>query len=379
MRSRYATIALIRGTGRSIPWIAAPLLISCGSPINPSAGADLAVVGGESHRVTYLNADMTSPTGTAPFSIGPVLASAYDETSRTGYFTASSENGSELLAVNFASNGIEWRTPITDAANPVLYDDVQLIGAPMALLPGNASLIMRATLHDTAGVATFALGTHSLGAFRGPLDVLGFRALPLSGDVAAVIKTGQRGDGGVRSSILILDPGDLHTLDSIAPAPPYEDPSLPVEAPGGDLLFMGNYANIYVYSRQQRRVLGSTERPVLGDMAVSPNGQLVVLSDAGTFPDDPGSGKLFVFHRSMQLVRVIDLAALSLTGQPVVTGQLSFSRDGRWLFVAAGTASIGPLYGAQPAQVLVIEATTFQVARAIPIYDWGFVKLFPLH
>jgi len=29
--------------------------------------------------------------------------------------------------------------------------------------------------------------------------------------------------------------------------------------------------------------------------------------------------------------------------------------------------------------VLVIQATTFQVVRAIPLYDWGFVKLFPLH
>jgi hypothetical protein len=178
--------------------------------------------------------------------------------------------------------------------------------------------------------------------------------------------------------MLILDPRDLHTLDSIAPAPPNEDPFLPFEAPGGDLLFTGNSTNIYAYSRQQRRVLGSTERPAVGEMALSPSGQIVVLSDAGTFPDDPGSGRLFVFHRSLQLVRVIDLTTFSLTGFPLVTSHLSFSPDGRWLFVASGTASVGPVYGAQPAQVLVIEATTFQVIRAIPLYDWGFVRLFPL-
>ena len=359
--------------------VTAAVLNSCGSPVNPSVGADLAVVGGESHRVTYLNAGMTSPAGTAPFSIGPVLASAYDASGRTGYITASSETGSELLAVSFVSNQIEWRTTIADVANPVLFDDVQLVGAPMALLPGNSTLIMRAIRNGTIGIATFSLDTHTLGVFRGPLDVLGFSALRFSGDVAAVIKTGERGDGRVSSSILILDPGDLHTLDSIAPAPPFEDPLLPIEAPGGDLLFTGNYANIYVYSRQQRRVLVSTERPAQGDMAVSTNGNLVVLSDTGTFPDDPGSGKLFVFHRSMQLLRVIDLTAQRRTVWPLVTSHLSFSPDGRWLFLAAGTPSIGPIYGAQPVQVLVIEATTFQVVRAIPLDDWGFVKLFPLH
>jgi hypothetical protein len=359
--------------------VTAALSISCGSPVNPSVRADLAVVGGESHRVTYLNAEMTGPTAAAPFSIGPVLASAYDESSRTGYFTASSETGSELLAVNFVSNEIQWRTPIADVANPVLYDDVQLVGAPMTLLPGNSTLIMRAIHNNTIGIATFDLGTLTLGVFRGPLDVLGFSALRFSGDVAAVIKTGEHGDGRVSSSILILDPGNLHTLDSIAPAQPYEDPFLPIEAPGGDLLFTGNYANIYVYSRQQRRVLVSTERPAQGDMAVSTNGQLVVLSDGGTFPDDPGSGKLFVFHRSMQLLRVIDLTPQRRTVWPLVTSHLTFSPDGRWLYVAAGTPSIGPIYGAQPVQVLVIEATTFQVVRAIPLEDWGFVKLFPLH
>jgi len=358
--------------------VTASLLVSCDSPLNPSVGADLAVVGGESHRVDYLNAELNSPTGTAPFSLGPILASAYDESSRTGYFTVSSGTGTELLAVAFVSNGIEWRTPISDVANPVLYDGVQLVGAPMALLPGNATLIMRAVRNGVVGIATFAVANRALGVFRGPLDVLNFAALPHSGHVAAVIKTGLREDGRASSSILILDPRDLHTLDSIAPAPPNEDPFLPFEAPGGDLLFTGNSTNIYAYSRQQRRVLGSTERPVVGEMALSPNGQIVVLSDAGTFPDDPGSGRLFVFHRSLQLVRVIDLTTYSLTGFPVVTSHLSFSPDGRRLYVAAGTASIGPVYGAQPVQVLVIEATTFQVIRAIPLYDWGFVRLFPL-
>jgi len=58
-----------------------------------------------------ITAPLVIGCGTGEFSIGPVLASAHDESSRTGYFTVSSGTGSELLAVSFVSNGIEWRTP----------------------------------------------------------------------------------------------------------------------------------------------------------------------------------------------------------------------------------------------------------------------------
>lgn len=356
---------------------AVPWLIWCGSPVNPSEGADLAVAGGESLRVVYLNAETGSITGTAPFTVGPTAASAFDQARQVGYFTANGAAGRELLALNFSTNTIEWRAPMAAVGYPVFYNGVQLFGAPMALLPGNASLIMLAVRHDSVGIATFDLGTRTLGAFRGPLKA-GFIALPASGNVAAVLQTGKRPDGRISTSVLILDPGDLRTLDSIAPAPPYEDPSLPIEVPGGDRLLMSNYTHIYLYSRQQRTVLASVQRPALGAMAFSPNGQLIVLGDFGTFPDDPGSGKLYVYNASLQLQQVIDLAPVSLDGNRVVTTQMAFSRDGRWLFVAAGTSSRGPLYGPQPAQVVVIDATTLQVLRAIPLNDWGSVQLFPL-
>lgn len=369
---------LFRGSGRLVRWGAPLLLLGCGSPINPSEAADLVVAGGESNRVVYLTADAGHQTGAAPFAVGPILASAYDQASRIGYFTAISAAGRELLAVNFTANTIEWRAPMAAMGYPVLYDGVQLFGAPVALLPGRAALIMTASRHDTVGIATFVLGTRTMGAFRGPLDVLGFHALAGSGIVAASLRTGRRPDGRVSTSVLLLDPTDLHTLDSIAPAPPYQDPGQPIEAPGGDRLLMGNYTHIYLYSRQQRTVLASVQRPVLGGMAFSPDARLVVLSDPGDFFDDPGSGKLYVYNASLQFQQVIDLAPVGLDGNRVVTGRMAFSRDSRWLFVAAGTASRGPLFGPQPAQVVVIDATTLQVLRAIPLNDWGSVQLFPL-
>jgi hypothetical protein len=359
--------------------IAGPLLLSCQSPTSVSETADLAVAGGESHHIAYINAANDASSGTAPFTLGALVASAYDFSRRTGYFTALAGSGRELLAVDLTAAALTWRVPIIDIAHPVTYNGIQLAGDPMGLTPDNTSLIMGARRNDTSGIATFVVATRTVGVFRGPLDVLGLSGLPASGTIAAMVKTGTRPGGGVTNSLVILDPTDLHTLDSIALPAPHQDPLNVVEAPGGDRIYLANEGRLYLYSRQQRTVLASVLRPALGDVAVSPDGQLVVLSDHGTFPEDPGSGKLYVFNALLESQRVIDLASASLVGNPVVTSQLSFSRDGRWLFVAAGTTSIGPLYGAQRARVLVIDTATLQLVRAIPLNDWGFVRLFPMH
>ena len=158
----------------------------------------------------------------------------------------------------------------------------------------------------------------------------------------------------------------------------HSGPGQLVEAPDGDRLYITNANSIYSWSRGQRRVLASTDLPVhVGWLAVSPDGESVVLSDGGQAFDSSGSGKLFVYDQLLSLQKMIDLSPASTNGAPVVTNQLAFSRDGRWLFAAAGTPSAGPLFGFQPSQVLVIDARTFEFVRAIPLNDFGSVMLFP--
>ena len=354
-------------------------LAACGSPASPSESSDLVIAGGESGHVAYLNSRTGTVVALAPFTLGPVVASSVDTSRTTAYLTAINPSGRELMAIDLGSGTIDWRLPMADVTHMVSYDGVQLFGEPVALFADNRTLAIGNALRDqTIGVAAFNPIARTVSEFRGPLDAYGFVVLPSSGSLAAFVNTGRGSDGRISFSILILVPNGLQTLDSIAPAPPYDNPTQLSPAPDGDRLYVGTYTLIYCYSQQQRRITAFVNRPAFGDIAVSPDGESVVVSDEGTSLDDPGSGKLFVYDQSLSFQKTIDLSPAGRGVSPVVTHRLSFSRDGRWLFVAAGTNSIGPLYAAQPAQVLVIDARTFQFVKAIPLNDWGSVLLFPL-
>lgn len=354
-------------------------LVTCRSPASPSLSPDLVVAGGESGRLVYVDANVGNLSGTASFTLGTILASAFDVSKRTAYITALTSSSRELLAVDLNTGTIRSRIPMADAAHPVYFTGVQLSGDPIAFLPnGNILAIGNAVRGDTVGIASFDPTTRAVGGFRGPLNALGFAVIPTTGSLGAFVNTGRRNDGRASVSLLLLAPGSLQTLDSIAPAPPLEDPIQLVAAPDGDRLYIGNYTHIYSYSLQQRSVVASAVREAMGHIAVSPDGQLVALSDEGSWPDDAGSGKLFLHSANLGLLKIIDLSAASRDGNPVVTHQMAFSHDGRWLFVAAGTASRGTLYPPQRAQVLVINARTLEFAKAVELNDWGGSVLFPL-
>jgi hypothetical protein len=183
--------------------------------------------------------------------------------------------------------------------------------------------------------------------------------------------------------VLLLNASNLVTIDSIAPPPPFDDPGQMVLTPTGGIVIVSNYTQLYAYSISTREVLTSTPRPVpYGYFAISPNGRRIVMTDVGVWPDDPGSGALFPFDfdGSFSPLPPIDLAPAAADGGPtrVRTGDIAFSRDGRWIFAAAGTVAVGPLYGPQPAQVLVIDANSLQLVRAMPLGGFGTPILFPL-
>lgn len=356
------------------------LMFACGTPATPSESANLVVAGGESGRLVYLDSQGVGAVGNSPFTFGPILASAFDGVRKTAFLTALSGSGRELIAIDLGAGMIKWRVPMADVSHAVYYDGIQLPGEPISFLAdGRTVLIGNALRGDTIGIATFEPETKTIGGFRGPLKAMGFQVLGTSGAIAAYAQIGRRSDGKVSVSVILLGPDGLQTLDSIAAAPPHQDPIQMVESPDGDRIYMGNYTHLFSYSLGQRRVTASVSRPAFGDLAISPDGRVIVLSDEGSFPDDPGSGRLFVFDEVLGLQKAIDLSAASLTGAPVVTHGVAFSRDGKWLYAAAGTRSVGPLYDAQRSQLIVIDARTLELVKAIQLNDWGPVLLFPLH
>lgn len=356
------------------------ILAGCGSPTGVSGQSDLLAVIPQDGRLFSVDIDGgVDALGTLG---GPVLASALDPVRSVVYFTVITPAGRQLLTYDLQLGRTTNSLPLADASRPVAYNGVQLGGDPIAFLQTSGSLATWAAWSDTIGLATFNPIDGTPLAGRRPLEALGLQEL--SRMVAAHSPRGTRPDLRMSFVVLLLNPSNLLTIDSISPSPPFEDPGQIVPMPTGSIVIVSNYTQLYAYSISTREVVTSIPRPVpYGYFAISPNGRRIVMTDVGVWPDDPGSGALFPFDfdDSFSALPPIDLAPAATDGgrTRVRTGDITFSRDGRWIFAAAGTVAIGPLYGPQPAQVLVINADSLQLVRAIPLGGFGTPLLFPVH
>jgi len=286
--------------------------------------------------------------------------------------------GRELLVLDLGSRSVRQRITLMTPAGQPVYDGVKLWAEPLAVTPDGARLLLANSFrNDTVGLALFDPAALRVRAFRPFPDVLGFGFVPSGGALAAIVQTSREPGQLISTSLVLLDIASLATIDSIALPRPFDNPIQVVSGPNPDLLFIGSWSRFFAYSRVERQVVASVIRPAIGDLAISPDGQLLAAGDMGTWPDDPGTGKVFFYSKDLIPLQDVDLPK-SPNGQPLTTTRLAFSLDGRRLLVSAGTPSTGPLFGPQPAQVLVIDTGTLQFVRAIPLGDWGAPIPFPL-
>ncbi len=178
--------------------------------------------------------------------------------------------------------------------------------------------------------------------------------------------------------VLLVDPTSLALLDSLALPPPLGHAGVSTSSLDGDWLYMGISNFLFIYSLSAGRVLKAVPRPAHGALVRSPDGTMLVLSDPGLWPGYSGSGNLFIYDPELNLQGVVALPPDSQSGLPVATSRMIFSKDGRWLFVGAGTAPSGPTFGSQRSYVHVIEARTMRLHKSIPLDDWGSAVMFPL-
>lgn len=122
-----------------------------------------------------------------------------------------------------------------------------------------------------------------------------------------------------------------------------------------------------------KEILARTPLPGLGGgIAFSLDGRTIYVTDGGDLFDTPGSGQIAVFDADLNPQPPIDLrTSAAVNGHPPSMHGAAGSSDGRMLYVAAGTPSRGPLYGSQPARLLVIDCSTRRLLRAIPLNDWA--------
>lgn len=122
-------------------------------------------------------------------------------------------------------------------------------------------------------------------------------------------------------------------------------------------------------------VTRSIRRPHLwigARLAISGDGRRLFLTNPGDFFDSPGTGFVAVYDSELERLPDIDL-----NGDPIVESfsprisSVAVGPDDRFLYVAAGSASGGPLFPPQRGHLYVIEIETGEIVRKIDLGLFG--------
>jgi DNA-binding beta-propeller fold protein YncE len=366
---------------------------SCRSPGEPdrglAPGAAAIVAAGENSAFALV--DLAAERVVAHLdegweAAGPVASSLDGATLYAKVF--GDARGAELVAVDTRTFSIAWREAVSDGTRRREVDGVELWGgSALAASPDGRRLFVASAFRTgVPGVAVLDAKTRAVVGFIGPLVVTSELVTqpPSAGAAAgAILALGARttDDRPLADSLLVIDPRTLEVLraDDVRPrstAGPRVQLWQVLPAPDGRHVYVVASDGIFKLDLESRAVVATAALPSFGRLAIAPDGQWLYLTDPGTAFDDPGSGLLYVFGPDLQRREPIDLRSAALNGIPPVTLAAAVARDGTAVYVTAGTTSRGPLYGPQPARLLVVDPAARLVRTVIQLEDWGVGPVF---
>ncbi|CAN5631156.1 hypothetical protein BH23GEM1_BH23GEM1_07500 [soil metagenome] len=303
----------------------------------------------------------------------------------------------ELVAIDTRVNRVAWRLRLGSNGQPNFLDGVGLnSGEALALSHDGQSLYLwRAVKDGVTGITLVDVSTRRPTAFSGPWNVAGSGLVPIPpsaprwSGALAVVGSRANAAGGPRrgSSVFVLDPVSLQVVDSILAGDlggaQGEDIWEVVPSPDGQTLYIAGSQRLVRYSLADQRVIASVARPAPGLLSVTSDGETLIVTDGGTWPDFPGSGLLYAYGPNFEPHGSIDVST-PLGGRPsgptaTVTGPTAMSLDGRTIYVRAGTLSIGPLYTPQPARLLIVDIIGRTLQRTVDLGGFGGGFVFVRH
>jgi len=359
----------------------AGLSLSCGSATSPSLGSGTnVVVATDTNDLSVVDPNQAKVIG----FISPIPrlknrgAMSADHT--TFYLSAELDDPSkELIAIDTRSLTIPWRVLITQLDQQAQSDSIRVAigGDIMAVTPDGTRLLLDATEEAGDGFVVVDLHTHAVTAFDPLVQIIDLGTAAPSNVLpnGAILVAGVRQIGPTLYTGLfyVLDGATLAVRDSVTVTPATDDPTGGMQqvlaSPDGQHAYVVGFQQ-FRYDLASQRMTDSVTTPSFGWLSTSPDGNTLYRSDFGSF-DTPGTGMLFVYGSNLAPRTPINVSQIapspSAEGQPVVTGNVMSSIDGKLLYVAAGTPRLGGSGVFEPARLLVLDSQTDALVKSVSV------------
>ena len=377
----------------------AGVLAGCDHSVAPieAPGPQLIAIGGESNTVPIVDEGL----GRVVAQLGPVASfkgpSAALPASHTVAFVAADSTGRALIGVDLQ---IRVLTTLLRLDSPVArhqQDGVWIRGGGLAFGPTGRQAFLGSTFKtdpDAAVADTEFIGVVDLQSghvnaaipfqIRGPSSLATIApsaALPRGG-IAAL--GSRRPFGSVPAApemLIVIDAGSFAVVDSAMLEGSTEATSSllrqVVVAPDGSAAYATSQdGRVFVYDLVRHTVSHSAQMGPTS-LGIAPDGQRLYATNGGTLVDSPGSGVILMMTPDLRVVDSVDLRNMAALDRVVpALGVPVIDDTGQSLFVAAGTSSIGPVFGTQPLRVLQVDLTSHRLVSAIPLGEYGGAALF---
>lgn len=391
----------MRKTQRLLLPIAYVQALSCSDGLAPQGHGDLIVVdGGERSSVAVVS----DARGEVVARIVPVPrfkgAGVTSPDGSTSLFTAGDGTGSWVFTLDGRSLASNREARIDAPGAPYAIDSVYVEAYAMAFSPDGTTLIAagafpenpRANLPPPDGefIAVLNAQLTTVLARIGPLQArqtFGLATLPpgAAAPHGAILAVGSRrrqgeGPGNTVDQLWVIDPTTYAVIDSLQPepTPPAGHGVLltqVVASPDGQHAYVVSDAGvIYECDLEADIAVASVRARGTGQLAIAPDGETLFQTDQGDYFDTPGFGQVFVYGSDLSQRPSIDLRPAFGGGVPVTHG-IAVSPSDTLLYVATGTGSLGPNYGPQPLQLLIIDLTGHEPIRKVPLGGYGTATL----
>jgi len=367
---------------RRVTWAMAVTGVACGEPTAPCGTVERVLTTADD--ATLRSVDPDGRCGQRRVDLGGHAESVVlsPDHSRAYVVVLLASGQREFAAIDIASMAVVSRDPLSSLN--VADTSIGAATGELAAVSedGSAIYLWRTIGSGVIGLARFDLRSRQVTAFSGPWNLVQIELLKANTPFpeGTLVVVGLRTGGGPlrgRSLVYFLDQVTLEITDSILPSAIGGEEHVWqfVPAPDGSRAYMVGATKIVSYDFAQRVMVASTDRQATGMLSINPDGNRLILTDAGTWPDSPGSGLLRLYDANLSFLGVIDVSTPLAAGPhsivPIRTGFAVASRDGRRFFVRSGSEIRGPLYPSQPARVLTVDVGERRLLRAVPLGGFG--------